>query len=194
MFEVEQKYRVADADDLRRRLLRLGAKPQAVQHHSDTYYNHPSRDFAESGEAFRIRRVDGVPLITYKGPKLAGAMKAREELEWRLDPGDPDGEQMEKLLRILGFRLVACVQKKRCPYTAYSAPFSQIAIVVDEVENLGLFAELEQIVGEKSEIDGARARIQDLSQQLGLRTAEPRSYLELVLEYQLGNPPAESWT
>ena len=50
-----------------------------MQEHVDTYYNHPSRDFAETREALRIRRVDGVPMVTYKGTKLPGEVKARRE-------------------------------------------------------------------------------------------------------------------
>jgi len=181
MFEVEQKYRVDDRDDLHRRLLQLDALPQKSQRHSDTYYNHPSRDFAETGEAFRVRRVDGVPLITYKSPKLAGAIKARKELEWRLDPGDPSGERMEELLQLLGFHKVAIVNKTRSPYL-FSSPMDQITVVIDEVETVGIFAEIEQLVAKESEIERAKIGIERLSDKLRLRTVEPHSYLRLVLE------------
>jgi len=181
MFEVEQKYRVDDRDDLHRRLMQLDAKAQKSQRHSDRYYNHPSRDFAETGEAFRVRRVDGVPLITYKGPKLPGPIKARKELEWRLDPGDPSGEQMEELLQILGFRPVATVEKIRSSYFL-STPMDEMVVVIDEVEKVGIFAEIEQVVAKDSDIDRAKIGIGQLSDQLRLRTVEPRSYLEMVLE------------
>ncbi len=75
MFEVEQKYRVDDVSDLQSRLDQRGASRGDLEQHSDTYYNHPNRDFSQTGEAFRIRRINGIPLITYKGAKLAGAIK-----------------------------------------------------------------------------------------------------------------------
>lgn len=181
MFEVEQKYRVDDPDELHRRLMQLDAKAQKSQRHSDSYYNHPSRDFAETGEAFRVRRVDGVPMITYKGPKLPGPIKARKELEWRLDPGDPSGEQMEELLQILGFRSVATVEKTRSPYLL-SAPTGEMVVVIDEVETVGIFAEIEQVVAADTEINRAKIGIDQLSDRLRLRIVEPRSYLEMVLE------------
>ena len=186
MYEVEQKYRVEDLNDLRSKLSNLGAAAGRPQQHWDTYYNHPSRDFAETGEAFRIRRIDGVPLITYKGPKLPGRIKARRELEWRLDPGDPSGDLTEELLQLLGFRPVASVSKERQPYSI-SGEFAPIAVVIDHVENVGNFAELELIVAEKGSVEGARDKIQLFSERLGLRTAEPRSYLEMLIQYNSGD-------
>jgi adenylate cyclase class 2 len=186
MFEVEQKYRVDDLAELQQRLAQMDAVRNAPEHHSDTYYNHPSRDFAETGEAFRVRRIDGLPLITYKGAKLSGPMKARREMEWRLDPGDPDGNQTEELLQVLGFRRVANVQKQRSPHSL-GGDFSELGVVIDEVESVGIFAELERIVAEESQIEPAQIEIQELSDKLGLRMVEPRSYLEIVLESDSGN-------
>ncbi len=185
MFEIEQKYRVDDVSDLQSRLEQLGASMGDLEQHSDTYYNHPNRDFAETGEAFRIRRINGIPLITYKGAKLAGAMKARREMEWRLDPGDPDGNQTEDLLQVLGFRRVACVQKDRQNY-GFSGTFSDVCVVIDGVQPIGVFAELELIVATELEIEGARNQISQLSAKLGLRKPEPHSYLEMVLEFDSG--------
>lgn len=50
MFEVEQKFHVDDLANLEKRLHELGAAEQPSQQHIDTYYNHPSRDFAETRE------------------------------------------------------------------------------------------------------------------------------------------------
>lgn len=182
MFEVEQKFRVDDVSELQSRLTDMGASMGDPEQHSDTYYNHPKRDFAQTGEAFRIRRINGIPRITYKGVKLSGAIKARREMEWRLDPGDPDGNQTEELLQVLGFRRVACVQKERLSYLL-SGKRSAVGVVIDRVQPIGVFVELECIVAEKSEIEPARDQIHQLSGELGLRTPEPRSYLEMVLEY-----------
>lgn len=180
-FEVEQKFHVDDLAELERRLAEVGAVEQRSERHADSYYNHPSRDFAETREALRVRRVDGVPLVTYKGTKLPGAIKAREELEWRLDPGDPDGRSMEKLLQLLSFRPVAVVQKRRRHYwmPTDSADFG---VMIDEVDSLGLFAEIELIARDSAEIETARTRIDQLSQRIGLHRAESRSYLRMILE------------
>jgi adenylate cyclase class 2 len=181
MFEVEQKFHIDDLADLEKRLREIGAVEQSSQQHIDTYYNHPSRDFAETREALRIRRVDGVPMVTYKGTKLPGKVKARRELEWRLDPGDPDGTKMEELFQMLGFRRVAAVSKRR---RCYQMPVesADIGVMIDQVDSLGLFAEIELIANESSEIEIARGRIGQLGERLGLHRAESRSYLRMILE------------
>lgn len=69
MFEIEMKFKAEPTADLRTRLATLGGVFEGVQLHCDRYYNHPARDFAQTSEALRIRRVDGVPMITYKGPR-----------------------------------------------------------------------------------------------------------------------------
>jgi adenylate cyclase class 2 len=191
-FEVEQKYHVDDLDTLERKLRQWGAVEQPPHQHSDTYFNHPSRDFAQTQEALRIRRVDGCPLVTYKGPKLPGAIKARRELEWQLDPGDPDGTKMEELLEVLGFRRVAMVRKQRRRF-AMSGDLADFGVVIDQVARLGLFAEIELIVADHAHIESSRDRIGRLGEQLGLHRSEPRSYLRMLLEQDLrGNVNASS--
>lgn len=184
-FEIEQKFHVDDLPCLENRLTELEAVEQRIEQHSDSYYNHPSRDFRETKEALRIRRVDGVPMITYKGPKMPGLIKARQECEWRLDPGDPDGFSTEELLQILGFRPVAIVRKtRRC----FSLPgeMADFGVVIDSVQFVGTFAEVELVVAEANEIELARERIADLSSHLGLVRDEPRSYLTMLLELSAG--------
>lgn len=180
MFEVEQKFHVDDVVQLEQLLEQMEAIELPLQQHVDVYYNHPSRDFAETMEAFRIRRVDGVPMVTYKGRKLPGAVKARRELEWRLDPGDENGTKTEELLDLLSFRRVAEVIKNRRSFSLPGA-FSETTVVIDKVANLGLFAEIEIVVPVPDKIEPAREIILDLGQQLGLIRPEPLSYLRLIL-------------
>ncbi|MDF1844801.1 MAG: class IV adenylate cyclase [Rubripirellula sp.] len=179
-YEVEQKFLVQDPEALHQRLIGLGGIPLPTEKHSDTYYNHPCRDFAETQEALRVRRVNGQPFLTYKGTKLPGSVKARRELEWSLAPGDLDGSQTEELWKLLGFREVATVTKTRQGFALAADP-SSFTIVIDEVDQLGVFAEIELIVTGPEEVDAARKRILDLSVQLSLNISEPRSYLRMFL-------------
>jgi len=180
MIEVEQKFIVEHSARLRQRLTEMDARSGPAEQHCDTYYNHPARDFAQTGEAFRIRRINDLPLITYKGRRLPGGIKARRELEWRLDPGDPEGNQMQELLGLLGFRRVATVKKRRFPYTSSDCK-GEISMMIDEVESLGEFAEIELLVGSEADVEDARCRIASLAELLGLRLSQPNSYLELLL-------------
>jgi adenylate cyclase, class 2 len=161
-------------------LNQLGAVEGPTHQHVDQYFNHPCRDFAQTQEAFRLRRVDGIPLVTYKGPKLPGTVKARQELEWRLDPGDADGSKFEELLALLSFRPVAVVEKSR---RCFSLPHSlDMSVVIDEVRGLGSFTEIELVLSSEAEIELARSRITELGGQLGLLQPESRSYLRMLLE------------
>lgn len=181
MFEVEQKFHIDDVDRLVARLTELGARLQSQQSHRDTYFNHPCRDFRETREALRVRRVDGVPMVTYKGSLMPGAIKARRELEWRLDPGDQDGSKTEALWELLGFRRVACVEKSRRSFEL-PQPWADCLLVVDKVTELGDFAEIELLVPQEDQIDAARERITKFAAVLGLAAGEPRSYLTILLQ------------
>lgn len=184
-FEVEQKFHVDDLAGLEKRLREIGAVEGRCEQHADTYFNHPNRDFVQTREALRVRRIDGEPLITYKGTKLPGDIKARLEMEWRLDPGDRDGSRTEELLQILSFRRVATVNKRRRHFSM-PAQWADFGVMIDEVDSLGLFAEIELTVGESTEIEAARERIRWAARQLELQRAETRSYLTLFLALQTG--------
>ncbi|MFG0261085.1 MAG: class IV adenylate cyclase [Novipirellula sp. JB048] len=196
MFEVEQKYPIDDEASLAAKLKQLGFQAAAIETHRDTYYNHPCRDFAQSKEALRVRRIDGAARITYKGSKLPGAIKARRELEWELGPGDAQGDNTEALLQHLGFRRVAEVGKTRQRFHAAnegdaragprsdlaSADLTSFTVVIDDVDEVGRFVEIERLAETESAVAAARERIAALADQLDLHQTESRSYLTMLLE------------
>jgi adenylate cyclase class 2 len=179
VYEVELKFPVADARLLWQRLAAEGVELAAEEQQCDRYYNHPSRDFAQSREALRVRQVEGQALVTYKGPRLPGAVKAREELEWSLGPDDPRGERLAMLLERLGFRPVARVRKHRQSANLNWGGRS-VTVAVDQVEELGTFVELE-LLAEADDVEAARGVLLGVAGRLGLSGAEPRSYLTLLL-------------
>ena len=83
------------------------------------------------------------------------------------------------MLDLLGFKPVAAVRKSR---NVFRLSESHLTVAVDNVERLGLFAEIECLVSEVPEIDGAKKRIQQAQLQLGLEKKEKRSYLGMLLE------------
>lgn len=191
MIEIEQKFRVADAESLQQKILNAGAVPGATQRHRDTYYSHPCREFAETREALRIRRItgedagaptgDAVTAVTYKGRHQSEQIKARRELEWRLDPCDPDGANLAELLELLGFAPVLTVEKRRRLFELQQDG-GLLSLTIDEADSLGTFAEIETIAGSADEIETHRQRIERLAGELGLREKEARSYLQMSLD------------
>ncbi len=189
MLEVEQKYRVADVPNLLLRLDQLGGIKRSEETNADTYYRHPCRDFAKTNEAFRIRRINDVAAVTYKGPKLAvsdSTLKAREEIEWSLAPNDASGLQMESLLAALSFTPVTTVFKQRQTFgwpTTHSS-WSKLSVTVDDVVDVGTFAEIEALVQDPADVEPIGNLINELAEQLELRERVANSYLSMLLRNQ----------
>lgn len=180
MVEIEQKFRVGETTRLRQALTEMKATPGRRATQRDTYFNHPSRDFATTDEALRLRANDGEAVLTYKGPREPGAVKIRRELE--LPVTSPD--QWNELLELLGFRPVAEVAKER---ESWHLPrdMMHVEVCCDSVEGLGEFVEIE-VLAEPVDIAEARGLVLELAEAFGLTAPEPRSYLELVLEIRKG--------
>jgi adenylate cyclase class 2 len=183
MIEIEQKYRCPNADRLEARLADLGATFVKVESEADHYFNAPDRDYAVTGEAFRLRRVDDVNVLTYKGPKRAdSSVKVRSEIELEVAVGQEGAERTFALLAGLGYRAVAIVRKERRSFSLTHNGFA-ITICLDDCHTVGRFVELE-ILADESTREPAVVAIQSLAADLGLTDPEARSYLRMVLEKQ----------
>jgi adenylate cyclase class 2 len=179
MLEIEQKFAGADFADLEQRLARLGAEPGELREESDQYLNAPDRDFAATGEAFRLRRVGTAAVMTYKGPKRPGDVKARAEIEVPLADGVGPADGCLALLQHLGYRPVAVVRKHRRLFHLERGGFA-VHVCLDEVDELGRFAEVE-VLAPEAQLDAARATVSELAAALGLSRPERKSYLSLLL-------------
>jgi adenylate cyclase class 2 len=180
-FEVEVKYRSADHDRLRSLLLDRGAREDAPVEQEDVYLRHPSRDFALTNEALRLRHIGADNRITYKGPRFPGPTKTREEIEISMAPGDSNARDLARLFENLGFRPVAAIRKRRTTFHLTYPPHD-IEVSLDRVEGLGDFAEIETIAPEETGLSSAQATVLALATELGLDQVEPRSYLRMALE------------
>ena len=170
IFEVEVKAPVKDADALINAILKKGAGFLKSETNSDIYYNHPSRDFAETDEAFRIRKVDNKYFFTYKGPKIGTAAKSRIERELEIN----DYETAREIVSLLGFRETGRVNKQREIYTC-----GDITICIDNVDGLGVFVEIEKTGPEREPLEKEVIRF---ASELGISGFERRSYLEMILK------------
>src|SRR5262245_47910669 len=166
MLEIEQRFRGADFAALEERLAQAGSLPPEVQEQTDYYFNAPDRDFRHSDEVFRLRRVGPRAWLTYKGPRRHGAVKTRPELEVPLDQGEAPAGLCLQLLRHLGYRLSAIVQKRRRAYPLRRAGFD-LLVCLDELPGIGRFVEVE-ILAPEDQLEAARAVVQDTAGELGL--------------------------
>lgn len=173
MLEVEAKARCASLVEARARCAALGGKLLGAEEQRDTYFAHPVRDFARTDEALRLRTGARGVELTYKGAKLPGAAKAREELTLPMH----DEAATALVLERLGFRRVAAVVKRR---EAWSVAGAEVAL--DEVEGLGSFVEVELLAQDAAEAARLSHRVLALLRDLGAGEPLRASYLEMLLE------------
>lgn len=185
-YEVELKFPIPDASDVSLQLIARGAARGRVVHQYDVYFRHPSRDFQQTHEAFRIRRYDDDVFITYKGPVLDKQTKTRREIEIAVGRRPEDFDKMRELLMMLGFEPVRPVEKTRALFhLAWEG--RDLELAVDSIDDLGTYLEIEALA-EESERDAARDAILRLAERLGLKNPEQRSYLALMLEWDARQP------
>jgi adenylate cyclase class 2 len=149
------------------KLRSLGARKLRAENQTDTYFNSPVRDFSETDEALRVRRVGRRYFLAYKGPKLDSETKMREEIEF------PVSQKIFSVLEKLGFKEAAVVRKRREMFS-----LGGMLVCLDRVEGLGDFIEIE------SKDPKDKKKIFSLLNRFGIdRSACTRSsYLELLLE------------
>ena len=178
---------VVDVSTLTTKLVSCALTTLQSETNSDVYFRHPCRDLRATDEAFRLRSLNDSSCITYKGKRLEGAVKTRPEIE--LEVAHAEREGWLSMLSQLGFTPLPAVVKRRetfsrtdthSPLSASSAT-AGLLVTIDEVEQLGSFAEIELLVSTQSELSQAAERIVQLAEQLGLDQVQPRSYLSLLL-------------
>lgn len=169
--EVEMKVE-ADHDDVVDRLEKVGAEAHGEKTQHDVYYSAPHRDFSETDEALRTRREDGDVYVTYKGPKLDRSTKSRREVDLRVGSLDV----ADDLLKSLGFTEFGRVRKHRRKYV-----YGDYVVVLDDVEGLDEYVEVETVVGE-DEWEEAREGVREMLRRLQLDPSKGirDSYLQLL--------------
>jgi adenylate cyclase class 2 len=173
--EVESKFRSPGNDKIEKALGKLGAEFVSEEQMEDIYFQHPERDFGETDEALRLRKMEGISELTYKGPRMRMEhTKAREEVTLKTE----DSLAAQRIVERLGFKEFMSVRKKRRNFS-----YDKIRIAVDSVDDLGEYVELEVVTEEPTR---AEKLIEEVRGGLGLTAPEPKTYLELILDRNAG--------
>ncbi len=180
LYEVELKFRIETSRPIEVELQQSGAVEVDVVSHVDRYFNHPSRDFRSTDEAFRIRSIGEVNCVTYKGAVQGTVAKTRHEIEVEFAEGAVEAQKLFEMVQLLGFRFVREVRKTRRSYTLSKNRFDFV-LAVDDVPGLGRFLEIE-VLAKNDRREAAEAAVWKLAHSLNLTAAESRSYLDLLLE------------
>lgn len=171
MIEFEMKFKVSHSL-VKEKLIENNASFIRIENHEDTYYQHPSRDFRETDEAFRVRSKDNSLSLTYKGPKFNSESKSRQEIDVKVQ-----SDEIHELLKSLGFEYSGSVKKVREIWK-----HRDLTITLDLVENLGEYIELEVIGRNKAQLEKILSKMRKLILDFGLDPEDqiPESYLELL--------------
>ena len=170
MFEVEIKARCYDKDSFIEKIVSAGAIHIETREEVDIYFDHPQRDFSQTDEALRLRRVGDKTCLTYKGPKVSIKSKARLEEEVCVE----DFDSIKNILLLVGFTESEKVVKLRLIYN-----YGKIEISIDAVEKLGNFVELEIKSDNTQE---AEEELFHTANLFGLTDFIQKSYLEMILD------------
>jgi len=166
--EIEAKLRVESLEDVKQKLVELGAEFLNEQLQRDYYFDDAGSTLKNSDKALRLRRqLTGKTekvLLTYKGPKTKDNFKKRQEIEIEIK----DADSAEKLLLSLGYEKALVFEKKRRIWRV-----GNCIVALDELPLLGDFVEIEGPDDKK---------ISDVQKSLGLANLPhiPESYADLV--------------
>lgn len=176
MIEVEVKAHAPNLDEIEEKIVQIGACRVREEYQEDVYFNAPHRDFAQTDEALRIRKIKSGNseeiFITYKGAKMDKISKTRKEIEVAVE----DPLKVADIFQNLSFRPVATVRKNRIIYT-----MGELIITLDEVQGVGSFVEIEKETEEGEDTKEALDEIFATYSKIGINDGfERSSYLELM--------------
>ncbi len=112
--EIEIKFRITDLPALTRALKQAGFKQlTGSTHEMNSLYDLPGQKLRRRGELLRLRKYGETWVLTHKAKGKTGRHKVRVELETRVE----DGQQMDAILRALGFTPTFRYEKYRAEWS-----------------------------------------------------------------------------
>jgi adenylate cyclase class 2 len=138
--EIEAKMRVSDLAEVRRRLRAASAHADGELLEINRYFDTPDQALLSRDSGLRVRTTASMwqtqtrHVVTYKGPRQAGELKRREEIEFEVSDADLAGQ----LLTNLGYQPELSFEKRRETWS-----LGGCEVVLDELPLIGSFVEIE---------------------------------------------------
>ena len=153
--EIEIKFRVENLSAIVRALKQAAFRQLTRStHEMNSLYDLPGQKLRERGEMLRLRKYGKNWVLTHKARSKEGRHKARVELETRVE----NGEQMDVILRALGFMPTFRYEKYRAEWGDGDGH-----VVIDETP-----------IGNFGEIEGSPRWIDRTARKLGI---SPNDYI-----------------
>jgi adenylate cyclase class 2 len=165
--EIEIKFRIEDLPALTSALKQAGFKQiTRSTHEMNSLYDLPGQKLRQRGELLRLRKYGETWVLTHKAKGNAGRHKVRVELETRVE----NGEQMDAILRALGFAPTFRYEKYRAEWSDGTGH-----VVLDETP-----------IGNFGEIEGPSRWIDRTARALGITPAHyiKQTYAELFFAWK----------
>ncbi len=144
MREIEVKFEVKDIRAIKQKIKKIGAKYKGKHSQLDIWFDTLEKSLGKKRTGLRLRRQEGKTMLTVKGKQVFGkSFREAEESEVRVS----DFDKTRKMLAELGFQRELIIKKEREVWER-----GNLSIVLDRVEDLGTFLELE---GSKRDIEKA---------------------------------------
>lgn len=132
--EIEIKFRIENLPALTRALKKVGFKQLTRStHEMNSLYDLPGQKLRKRGDMLRLRKYGDIWVLTHKAKTKTGRHKVRVELETPVQ----NGEQMDAILRALGFAPTFRYEKYRAEWTDGKG-----RVALDETP-IGNFGEIE---------------------------------------------------
>jgi adenylate cyclase class 2 len=138
--EIEAKMKVPDLSAVRVRLQELAGERRGAVVETNTFFDTKDHSLLAKDQGLRLRHTKDpnthaeVATITFKGPRLHGQLKSREERELTVS----SAKEAMALLESLGFMRVLTFQKRRETWLLEGCH-----VELDELPHLGVFVEIE---------------------------------------------------
>ena len=138
--EIEAKMKVADHLRIRARLEECSGERKSAVLETNSFYDTEDRSMLAKDQGLRLRHTSDLQtqaeqaIITFKGPRLQGVLKNRDEHELIV----ASAKDAAVLLESLGFKRVVTFQKRR-----ESWMLEGCHVELDELPHLGTFVEIE---------------------------------------------------
>jgi adenylate cyclase, class 2 len=177
MREIEIKARVKNKQALLEKIKQLGIELSEPKTHHDVVFCQPGQQDYQKGSIWlRIRTENGTKVIwTLKGD--TGRKLDSIEHEVEVD----DGEELEKMLKLMGNELYSDLTKTR-----QKAKYGDIEICLDDVQSLGTYIEAEKLFEDHdADYDTAAEELWQLLERLGIaRTDQETLGYDVLLKHR----------
>ena len=151
----------------------------------DTYYTDKEEVFIRDRICLRTRKTNNDQLeLTYK-PKTDNRTEQYGKKECNIEINVKDYEDIQFVLEELGFSKYISFKKHRKTYTKTINNIEH-NIMLDSIEGVGDFVELEMIVHTKEEQENSREELDEFVKRMGCSSLKEkdRPYRDIVKEFQ----------